>query len=76
MKKSLTNPSELVRPVFCHLQGKLLHLLAVDQHRSSSAAAFVFELGQDAFMLLDVLPRSQIHGLIQGIALAEGIQVT
>src|SRR3974377_651880 len=27
---------ELVRPVFCHLQGELLHLSALEQHRSSS----------------------------------------
>ena len=30
------NPGELVGPAFCHLQGKLLHLAAVDQHKSSS----------------------------------------
>src|ERR1019366_9680993 len=30
------DPGELVRPVFCHLQGKLLHLFAIDQHKSSS----------------------------------------
>jgi hypothetical protein len=35
----------------------------------------VFELGEDAFVLLDVLPRAQIHGLIQGVALFEGIEV-
>src|SRR5664279_3294722 len=32
------DPGELVCPMLCHLQGKLLHLSAVDQHKSSSAA--------------------------------------
>src|ERR1035441_892027 len=31
------NPGEFVRPVFGHLQGKLFHLCAVNQHRSSSS---------------------------------------
>ena len=35
-EEATADPGELVRPVFCHLQGKLLHLSAVDQHKSSS----------------------------------------
>src|SRR5512139_2860673 len=35
------DPSELVRPAFRHLQGKLLHLLAVNQHASSSSALYL-----------------------------------
>ena len=35
-EEGTADPGELVSPVFCHLQGKLLHLRAVDQHKSSS----------------------------------------
>src|ERR1035441_5914798 len=39
------------------------------------SGALVFELGEDAFVLFDVLPRPQVHRLIQGIALPEGVEV-
>ena len=42
--------------------------------RFVSVLSLVFELGEDAFVLFDVVPRPQIHRLIQGVALPEGIQ--
>ena len=35
----------------------------------------VFELGEDAFVLLKVLPWAQIHGLVKGITLGKGMQI-
>jgi hypothetical protein len=43
--------------------------------RFVSELSLVFELGEDAFVLFDVLPRPKINGLIQGVALGKSIKV-